>query len=115
MFDSIGVDIEEIDRFTRKKFFDNKSFYEQIFTNNEIKYCLSKIDPYPHFAVRFCAKEAAIKALSDKKILLKNIEVILKEDKPILKIFNEIIGLVSLSHSKNHAIAFVMIQKNLNI
>ena len=46
-FQSIGTDIEEVSRFRNKKFYENKSFYKKIFTDDEIDYCLGKIDPYP--------------------------------------------------------------------
>ena len=107
--DSIGIDIEEISRFREKKFFDERSFYEKVFTKDEIEYCLSKTDPYPHFAARFCAKEAAIKALKNQKIMLKEIEIKMNDVKPILSLPNNVVGLVSMSHTKSHAIAFVVI------
>ena len=66
---SIGTDIEEVSRFRNKKYSENKSFYKKIFTDDEIDYCLGKIDPYPHFTARFCAKEATIKALKNEKYL----------------------------------------------
>lgn len=106
---SIGVDIEKISRFSKKKFLKNKSFYNKIFTNNEIDYCLKKIDPYPHFTVRFCAKEATKKALNNKKIVLKEIEVIIKNNKPILNLPKSLSGVVTLSHTEDYAIAFVLL------
>lgn len=106
---SIGVDIEEISRFSKNKYDDKKSFYKKIFTTEEIKYCLSKSNPYEHFAVRFCAKEAAIKALDKKKTRLSDIEVKIKNEAPILVLPNGFKGLVSLSHTKKYAIAFVII------
>lgn len=106
---SIGVDMEEISRFSRNKYGKKKSFYRKIFSHSEIKYCLSKSNPYPHFAVRFCAKEATLKALSNNKISLSDIEVIIKNKKPILNLPHGNHGLVSLSHTNKYAIAFVMI------
>lgn len=107
----IGVDVEEISRFSKKKYKNNENFYKKIFLPNEIKYCLEKNDPYPHFAVRFCAKEAAIKALEKNTIELKDIEVIIINKKPSIKILNKFSGKVSMSHSKKTAIAFVMIDE----
>lgn len=106
---SIGVDMEEISRFSHNKYENKKLFYEKIFSAEEIKYCLSKSNPYPHFAVRFCAKEAALKALKNKKIHLSDIEVIIKDKKPILNLPRGEHGLVSLSHTKKYALAFVVI------
>ena len=54
----IVVDIESISRFRMMPFVKHKNFYKRIFTEREIMYCLSKMNPYQHFAVRFCAKEA---------------------------------------------------------
>lgn len=105
---SIGVDIEEISRFSANKYKNRQSFYKKIFTSDEIKYCLSKPNPYPHFAARFCAKEAAIKAL-DKKINFSEIEVKMRKNKPMLKLPGNVKGLVSMSHTNKYAIAFVII------
>jgi holo-[acyl-carrier protein] synthase len=38
-------------------------FVRRVFTEIEIAYCRSRRDPVPHFAARFAAKEAAMKAL----------------------------------------------------
>jgi holo-[acyl-carrier protein] synthase len=38
-------------------------FVRRLFTEIEIAYCRSRRDPVPHFAARFAAKEAAMKAL----------------------------------------------------
>jgi holo-[acyl-carrier protein] synthase len=110
-----GVDIVEIKRI--KKFVDeNIANLDRIFSSIEIDYCNSKKNKYESFAVRFSAKEAVIKALDDKTIELKNIEVKNSETgKPQVVIkderysqINEKIS-VSLSHTKNYAIAFVVI------
>ena len=37
----VGIDIVNIERFRNKEYKKNKFFYEKIFTNSEIKYCLS--------------------------------------------------------------------------
>lgn len=106
----IGVDMEEIVRFSNKKYEKNKLFYEKIFTEQEIEYCLSKLNPFPHFTARFCAKEAAIKALKNQKVSLKEIEIKMDSDKSTINFPNNIVGLVSMSHTKSYAIAFVVIQ-----
>ena len=108
---SIGIDIEEIDRFAKNKYRKKESFYNKIFTPQEIRYCLSKTNPYPHFTARFCAKEAAIKALQNKKISFLDIEIKMKKGKPVLELPNRLKGLVSLSHTKKYAIACVIINE----
>ena len=119
----IGVDIELIQRFRDKPFAENEKFYRRIFTPLEIEYCLSKSDPYPHFAARFCAKEALKKAVPlDLFLGWKDAEVrndkngkpsvhfltSQQENKSILK--NYIVH-ISLSHDKTQAIAFVVVQQ----
>jgi len=105
---SIGIDIEEISRFSKIKFQKRTTFYKKIFTEKEIQYCMNKKNPYQHFAVRFCAKEAAIKALQNKKINLKDIEVVLQDNIPSLILPNGKKGYVSLSHTKKYAVAVVL-------
>lgn len=109
----IGVDIESISQFREKDFNQNTRFYENIFTEDEIKYCLSKGNPYQHFAVRFCAKEAFIKAMDKSNISYRDIEIKMRNNKPILvhKEGAHIQGKLSLSHDKDKAIAFVVIEK----
>lgn len=104
----IGIDIEEISRFSQKPFFENQEFYKKIFTEDEISFCLSKSNPYPHFAVRFCAKEATIKSLNTEKIMFNEIEVVIKNKTPYLILPNGKTIMLSMSHSKKHAIAFVI-------
>lgn len=110
----MGIDLENIGRFQTLTFEKNGDFYRKIFTPQEIKYCLKFANPYPHFAARFCAKEAFIKA-SGKKIGLKKIEIILTDKAPRIKIhrnsgkkFRRKIHL-SISHTKTHAFAAVVI------
>jgi len=105
----IGIDIEETSRFSQKKYSSNIKFYNKIFTENEIKYCLNKSNPYLHFTARFCAKEAAIKATSNTSLKFKDIEIKIKNTKPTIYINNEQIATVSLSHTSNYAIAIVLL------
>ena len=41
----------------------NERFLRRVFTDEEIAYCRRRRDPIPHFAARFAAKEAVLKAL----------------------------------------------------
>jgi holo-[acyl-carrier protein] synthase len=41
----------------------DERFLRRVFTEGEIAYCRARRDPVPHFAARFAAKEAAMKAL----------------------------------------------------
>lgn len=112
---TVGVDIEDNNRFENK--IDDVKFLKKIFTQGEIDYCLSKAFPKQHFAVRFCAKEAVIKALCsfyEEKITLglTQIEVVKKSDVPFIKIhdtkYDDINFSLSLSHCKCHSMAQVL-------
>jgi len=107
----IGVDIEENSRFMGKE--TDEAFLSKIFTESELDYCLGKEDPSQHLAVRFCAKEALIKA-SPVKLAKNQIEVLLKDGKPELKINHPNFNFetkVSLSHSKEYSVAMVMVYR----
>jgi holo-[acyl-carrier protein] synthase len=41
----------------------DERFLRRVFTDGEIAYCRRRRDPIPHFAARFAAKEATLKAL----------------------------------------------------
>lgn len=112
---SVGVDIEDIIRFENK----SQRFLDRIFTKEEQVYCLSKANPASHFAVRFCAKEAVIKALNSisiKQPEFNKIEIYHDDNKcPKIKLpdTGEYVNLtvnVSLSHDKTKAIAFVLVE-----
>ena len=119
----IGVDIENIHRFQKLSFEENKTFNKNIFTPEEIKYCLEKSNPYQHFAVRFCAKEAFIKALypkGEKGISYLDIEIGEKDRRPIINLNGTIKEFadtkniknvyVMLSHDGNYGIANVVLE-----
>ena len=73
-----GVDFVEIPKFT-DICLRNRDFVSEIFTEGERAYCLSMKEPYRHFAGRFAAKEACMKALglglSAVDSVLREIEV----------------------------------------
>ncbi len=116
----IGTDIIEIDRLKKAYLRKGDFFLNKIFTDNEKKYCLKFKDFIPHFAARFAAKEAVVKALGmgfGKEITFKDIEIINDlNGKPEVKIsynlknkFNFSDILLSISHSEKYAIAFCLI------
>jgi holo-[acyl-carrier protein] synthase len=59
----IGVDLVHMPRLraTIERWQDR--FLHRVFTPGEIAYCQARRDPVPHFAARFAAKEAGLKAL----------------------------------------------------
>jgi len=107
----IGIDIEEVNRFRVHGVSSNFLLYKKIFTEQEIAYCMAKADPYPHFTVRFAAKEAVAKAVGMSMFELNDIEIVNEvTGKPTVIIHShpEYIIEISLSHTKEHgaAIAF---------
>ncbi len=59
----IGVDIVRIGRMRDVIARWDERFLRRVFTPGEIAYCQSRRDPVQHFAARFAAKEAGLKAL----------------------------------------------------
>ncbi len=110
----IGIDIVDIDRFRKKNFLENESFYKKIFTDLEIIYCKNFSDPYPHFAGKFALKEAVIKSIQENMVL-KNIETFYIHSKPKIKIKNQrkkYDFITSISHEKKYAIAIALALRN---
>ncbi|MDO8467201.1 MAG: holo-ACP synthase [bacterium] len=103
----IGVDLAEVGRFRKMPFKRHSDFYKKIFTASEIKYCLSKENPYPHFAARFAAKEAVLKCIQGTIYKILDVEIFNdKNGAPSVKVKKQRGRfLVSLSHTKDHAIA----------
>jgi holo-[acyl-carrier protein] synthase len=105
-----GIDIIEVKRI-QQTLRSNKRFSERVFTAKEIAYCEGKVNKYQHYAVRFAAKEAILKALGSKGIALKDISIRnLDTGKPepvltgkLKKLEKNII--VSLSHCQEYAVA----------
>lgn len=59
----IGVDLVNIERMRGVIERWQDRFLRRVFTEQEIAYCRARRDPVPHFAARFAAKEAGLKAL----------------------------------------------------
>lgn len=62
MIFGIGIDLIEVER-VAEKIGKNNGFKELVFSKNEIDYCEALKNKYEHFAARFAAKEAFLKAL----------------------------------------------------
>ena len=85
----IGLDATDIPRIaeTIERYRDR--FLQRVFTDNEIAYCLRRRSSAPHFAGRFAAKEAAMKALGtghSRGVLWRDIEVIRRGGPPQLQL-----------------------------
>ena len=120
-----GIDIVDITKF-KKIASRNKQFVTDIFTQKEQEYCLSRKDPYTHFAGRFAAKEACMKALGwglsvpGSDHMLRDIEIDQHPSgKPVLFLSGWALKLgqkkkihqctVSISHSSHAAVAMVIL------
>ena len=72
---SVGIDCEEVARFTSTPYERKSLFYDRWFTEKERRYCFSHPDPYRRLCGLFAAKEAVIKAVSGKLTDMKDIEI----------------------------------------
>ena len=108
----IGIDIIDINRFSEKPYSANKFFYEKIFHNSEINYCLNHKNSSQSFAGKFAIKESVIKSI-DQKIDFLDILTDYINSKPIVSLPNNSSYnfLVSISHEKQHAVAVVVSEK----
>lgn len=110
---TVGTDIIEIARI-KSSIFENEKFLERVYTENEINYCEQrKEQKYQSYAVRFAAKEAIYKALSNyiKDYSWKDFEILNdSKGRPYVKIGFYIENLenieISLSHCKEYAVAY---------
>ena len=59
----VGVDLVRVPRLREVIGRWNERFLRRVFTDGEIAYCRARRDPVIHFAARFAAKEAGMKAL----------------------------------------------------
>jgi len=112
-----GIDIVEINRIKKASQKWGENFLNKVFTKKELDYSKKKHFPYQHLAARFAAKEAVAKAFGDvDEISWKEVEVEnLNNGKPQIKLSGKANMLknrkgikkiiVSLSHSKNYAVA----------
>ena len=117
----IGTDIIEIDRIRRAVERGGRRFLERVFTKGEEAFCEGRQDRFACLAARFAAKEAVLKALGsgltgcrwvDVEVCRKDGErpgILLHGAAARLARENGITSVqVSLSHSREHALAFAL-------
>jgi holo-[acyl-carrier protein] synthase len=125
LISGIGTDLVDVDR-VRKFISKGARHLEGIFSFREIDYCSSKRYPEQHYAARFAAKEAFLKALGTGwrgGIRFCEIEVVLDSlGKPGIVLNGTAADImkkqvasthlihVSLSHLKHYATATVIIE-----
>jgi len=109
-----GIDIIEVERIAKTIKRWGSGFLNHVFTEEEIAYAKKHRYPAQHFAARFAAKEAVLKALGDNShVNWKDIKISNdKNGKPIClyadrKFKHKI--LISISHTKNYAVASAII------
>ena len=118
----IGLDATDIDRIADTIERYGERFVRRIFTEGEIAYCNRRRVPAIHFAGRFAAKEAAMKALGtghSHGVVWRDVEVIRRGGPPQLRLhggagrrFAQIGGrssLLTITHSDDLAMAQVLI------
>jgi holo-[acyl-carrier protein] synthase len=118
----LGLDATDIERIaaTIERYGDR--FLSRIFTTGEIAYCTRRHHPAIHFAGRFAAKEAAMKALGtghSHGVLWRDVEVVRHGGPPQLQLhggaarrFDKMGGkgsLVTITHSDHLALAQVLV------
>ena len=126
MIVSIGIDIIEVQR-VRETIERTPRFAERVFTEAERAYCESRgAVAAQHYAARFAAKEAALKALQtgwSGGIGWQDIEVTAKESGAPMILFHgrarelyEQSGAtsahLSIAHTSEHAVAEVILEKS---
>ncbi len=115
---SVGVDIIEIERIEAALRRHGERFLQRVYTPTEQAHCQGRV---PELAARFAAKEAVSKALGTgiRGIAWQEMEILCDErGKPLLHLHGrakaraEELGLsefaISLSHSRDYAVALVM-------
>ena len=118
---SIGTDIIECHRIAQMIEKHGEVFLQRVFTHREILYCSTRRAANQHYAGRWAAKEAALKALGtgwSKGIQWTDVEVQNEVGgKPILVLTNRALEIaiaagiekmmISISHCRAYAIAYV--------
>ena len=120
MIEGIGIDVIEVSRIADK--LDKPGFTDKVFSLKEIAYCEKQgLNRAQHYAARFAAKEAFLKAMG-KGLQFSNelseIEITHNADgKPTLELLGSLAEVgkslkiqVSLSHIQSTACAVVVIE-----
>lgn len=118
----LGIDATDIPRIAAALERYGERFMNRVFTDGEIAYCRRRRQPAIHFAGRFAAKEAAMKALGTghtQNVLWRDVEVVRQGGPPQLQFHGgaarrfAAIGaqssLLTITHSETLAIAQVVI------
>lgn len=124
MIFGIGTDIIEVERI-EKQLEKNSGLKEKLFTSGEIAYCETKKNKAQHYAARFAAKEAFLKAIGTgwrDGLQFNEVEVTNDQlGKPLLVLYGKTKDFVaeinitniqvSLTHIKDMVNAIVIVEK----
>jgi holo-[acyl-carrier protein] synthase len=118
----LGLDATEIDRIELAIARFGDRFLKRVFTAGEIAYATRRRNPAPHFAGRFAAKEAAMKALGtghSQGVIWRDIEVVRTGGPPQLRFHGGAAqraetmratgSLLTITHSETLALAHVLL------
>ena len=119
----LGVDIVEVERI-RKALENQPKMIQRVFTKQEAEYCTARKNQYQHFAGRFAAKEAALKALGTgwaEGIRWRDVEVSCEPSgQPYLhfhgkaeEVFESLSAgnaLLTITHARAYAVAVVILE-----
>ncbi len=118
----LGIDATDIPRIEQAIARFGDRFLTRVFTPQEIAYCQRHYRPAPHFAARFGAKEAAMKALGTGHaagVLWRDVEVVRHGGPPSLRFHGAAAArfaalgatrsLLTITHSDALAIAQVLL------
>jgi holo-[acyl-carrier protein] synthase len=116
------LDATDIDRIAETIERYGERFLRRVFTEGEVAYCTRRKVPAIHFAGRFAAKEAAMKALGtghSQGVLWRDVEVVRPGGPPRLELhggaarrfaaMGGLSSLVTITHSDELALAQVII------
>jgi holo-[acyl-carrier protein] synthase len=122
MLAGLGVDMIEVVRIKRSLERWGERFLNRVFTFKEREYCLRKAFPEQSLAARFATKEAVLKAFGtglSGGIRWTDVEIVNnKNGKPEVRLGRKITErfgdkkiLVSISHNKEFAIAYAILEE----
>jgi holo-[acyl-carrier protein] synthase len=123
VWDGVGTDIVAVSRIAALIRDRGPVFLQRWFTPVEIAYCTAKAVPSRHFAARFAAKEAVVKALPfawDGPLPWRSVEIVNEAGgKPVVRLSGRILAAarlagvdtvrISMSHCDDYATAVAMV------
>jgi holo-[acyl-carrier protein] synthase len=120
--EGIGIDIVEVRRVREAVERWGERFLGRVFTQEEVDYCLGRRQGYGSLAGRFAVKEAVFKAIGTgwkRGVTWRDVEVVRKPgERPEVRLSGEVkkivkdgCVLISISHTREHAIAVAVVTR----